>query len=142
MRCSSHPTWPLHNQFSQSNWPRIFQLRKDLSTLTQGNHYVNTYYSQLKGFWDEFSTLKPTLVCGCKPISSSTSMKLCREEQVEESAMHFLMVLNDSYSQIRGKILLMEAFIPLAKYFLLHYKRQDKEELHLTCKLLIDLLLW
>lgn len=73
----------LRNRFTQSNQPRIFQLRKNLSTLTQGNHSMNIYYYQLKGFWDELSTLKPMAVCGCRPICTCTSTKFIGEEQEE-----------------------------------------------------------
>jgi hypothetical protein len=42
----------LKERFSQSNGLRVFQLQKAISTLTQGNHSVSSYYTHLKGLWD------------------------------------------------------------------------------------------
>lgn len=58
----------LHNRFAQGNRPRIFQLRKDISTKTQGQNSVSMFYSQFKDLWDELLTLKPISICGCKPV--------------------------------------------------------------------------
>ena len=39
----------LKNRFSQGNGARVFELKKSISALIQGNNYVNAYYTALKG---------------------------------------------------------------------------------------------
>ncbi|XP_057965385.1 uncharacterized protein LOC131155948 [Malania oleifera] len=39
----------LHDRFSRSSGPRIFQLKKAISDLSQGQFSITQYYTQLKG---------------------------------------------------------------------------------------------
>ena len=50
----------LKTRFSRKNGPRIFQLRRQLMSLQQGNDDVSTYYTKLKSVWEEISGYKPT----------------------------------------------------------------------------------
>jgi len=43
----------LHDRFSQGNGPRIFQLKQQIHTLTQGSLDVSGYFTKLKIFWDK-----------------------------------------------------------------------------------------
>ncbi|KAF5480803.1 hypothetical protein F2P56_001516 [Juglans regia] len=116
----------LHMRFAQSNRPRIFQLRKDLLALTQENHSVGVYYSQLKGLWDQLSILKPLGACNCKPACICTATKSSLENQEEDYVLPFLIGLNDSYSQFRGQILLMESFPTISKVFSLTLQEEKQ----------------
>lgn len=104
----------LYNRFAHNNRPSIFQLRKDISTIAQGHNYVNIFYSQLKCLCDELLTLKPIPICGCEPVRTYCSSKLLIENQ-EEQVSQFLMGLNDSYSQFREQIMLIEPFPSISK---------------------------
>ena len=55
----------LKEHFSQGNGARIFELKKFISTLIQGNNSVNAYYTALKGLWDELVNFESILVCTC-----------------------------------------------------------------------------
>lgn len=55
----------LHERFSQSNGPRVFQLQKAISTLIQCANSVSSYYTQLKGLWDALSSFHPIPNCSC-----------------------------------------------------------------------------
>jgi hypothetical protein len=55
----------LQERFSQSNGPRIFQLQKRISSLTQRSNSVSAYYTQLKGLWDELLSFRPISNCTC-----------------------------------------------------------------------------
>lgn len=48
----------LHERFSQSNRPRVFQLQKALSIHSQRNSYVIVYFTELKIIWDELLSFK------------------------------------------------------------------------------------
>ncbi|XP_075658822.1 uncharacterized protein LOC142628657 [Castanea sativa] len=91
----------LQYRYGQGNGPRIYELRKEISTLTQEDLTINAYYTKFKGLWDEFSNYR-TCTCG---------------HQIEDCTMSFLMGLNETYAAIKGQILLMEPVPPLSKVF-------------------------
>jgi len=84
----------LHDRFSQSNAPRIFQIERDIACTSQAQMTVAAYYTKLKGLWDELGSYSST-VCSCGA------------DHKRRQLMQFLMGLNDSYKAIRGQILLL-----------------------------------
>lgn len=52
----------LQYRYSQSNGPKNFELRKEVSSLTQENLTINAYHTKFKGLWDEFVNYRPVLV--------------------------------------------------------------------------------
>nr|XP_023890238.1 ent-kaurene oxidase, chloroplastic-like [Quercus suber] len=100
----------LQFRFSQGNGPRIFELRKEVSSLVQEDMSINAYYTKFKGIWDEF-TAHRNCTCG---------------HQVEDCTMSFLMGLNDTYSAVRGQILLMDLIPSLSKVFSLLLQDEKK----------------
>lgn len=55
----------LKDRFSQSHGPRIYQLKKLISPVTQENSSVNSYHTQLKGCWDHLSNYLSQISCSC-----------------------------------------------------------------------------
>ena len=47
----------LVEQFGQSNKAKLFQVKKELSGITQGDSDIATYYTRAKKTWDEFLLL-------------------------------------------------------------------------------------
>jgi hypothetical protein len=86
----------LKERFSQKNGPRIYQLQKSISSLSQENLYVGTYFTRIKSLWDELSNYRPIPVCSCG------SMKTIHDYFHHEYVFQFLMGLNDTFSHIRG----------------------------------------
>ena len=41
----------LHERFHQNNAPRIFQIKQQLNSLSQGSFDINSYYAKLKTLW-------------------------------------------------------------------------------------------
>ena len=101
----------LCERFQQGNGPRIFQIKEHLLGLTQGTSNVSAYYTRLKILWDELKEFRPISTCTC------CGMKVWLDFQEQESVMQFLMGLNDSYSSIRGQILLQEPLPTLSEVF-------------------------
>lgn len=81
----------LIDRFSQGNGPRIFQVQKPISSLSQGHHTVTTYFTKLKSLWEELSNYKHRHVCTCG------ANKHLDDERNQENVMQFLMGLNDSF---------------------------------------------
>ncbi|XP_008225782.2 PREDICTED: uncharacterized protein LOC103325406 [Prunus mume] len=87
---TAHEIWEdIGERFSQSNAPRIFQIQRDIASLTQDQLSVAAYYTKLKSLWDELAS-----------YSDSTSWT-CGAQNERNKLMQFLMWLHESYSAIR-----------------------------------------
>uniref|UniRef100_A0A2N9FUD2 Reverse transcriptase Ty1/copia-type domain-containing protein n=1 Tax=Fagus sylvatica TaxID=28930 RepID=A0A2N9FUD2_FAGSY len=107
----------LQDKFSQSNGPQIFQLEKDIGSLTQNQNSVSDYYTNLQGLWEELLNYSPNPVCNCTPSCSCGAMTKTMEKYEQRCVMQFLMGLNESFAAVRGQILLMDPMPPINKVF-------------------------
>ena len=97
----------LKNRFSQKNGPKLFQLQKELAMITQGDLSVTDHFTQLNALWDEIENYRALPCCTCGSCTCLINEKLT-QYQLQDSVMQFLIGLNETYSQDRGKILLMD----------------------------------
>ena len=49
----------LKNLFSQGNGPKIYNLQKEISHITQNQLSVTDYFSKFKRLWDQLLNLEP-----------------------------------------------------------------------------------
>jgi len=111
---TAHKVWEdLHERFSQSNAPCIFKIQRDIACLQQEQLSISTYYMKLKGLWDELSSYNDTIQ---------------GTQQEQQKFMQFLMGLNDSYSAIRGQILLMNP-LPSIRQAYSSISQEEKQRL-------------
>ncbi|XP_043725813.1 uncharacterized protein LOC122672396 [Telopea speciosissima] len=89
----------LHDRFSQKNAPRIFEIRRSISTLNQGIDSISAYYTKMKSLHDELSSYQALPHCAC---GTATTLQ---EHLDSNSLTDFLQGLNESYSAIRSQIL-------------------------------------
>ncbi|KAL0461871.1 UNVERIFIED_CONTAM: Retrovirus-related Pol polyprotein from transposon RE2 [Sesamum latifolium] len=94
----------LETRFGQSNGPMVYQLKREMASLSQGLMSVSTYFSKLKRLWDELSCITPTPQCTCG------SSKVMTELRMEDQLMQFLMGLNETYDHVRNQNMAMQAF--------------------------------
>ncbi|XP_059671158.1 uncharacterized protein LOC132316701 [Cornus florida] len=92
----------LMERFLHVNNPHVFQIERSIYKLLQDTMYVVTYFTKLKGLWDELSDLCVILAC------SYGARKEIQQYQQRQKTMKFLMGLNDLYHVIRGQILLID----------------------------------
>ena len=116
----------LRDRFQQRNGPRIFQLRRELMNLVQGQDSVSVYFTKLKTIWEELNNYRP--VCSCAKCSCGGVKDLSGYYQMEY-VMSFLMGLNDSYAQIRGQLLLMDPLPPINKAFSLISQEENQRKI-------------
>jgi len=83
---------------------------------------VGAYFTRIKSFWDELSNYRPSPSCSCG------SMKTIHDYFHHEYVFQFLMGLNDSFSYIMGKILLLEPLPPINKMFSLVLQDERQRE--------------
>ena len=112
----------LEDRFAQGNAPTIFQIKRMISSLAQDQSSVATYFTKLKALWDELASYSPQLTCTCGGIK-----KLAKREQ-EDCVILFLLGLNESYSAIRGQILLMQPLPVLNKAYSLVLQEEKQRD--------------
>ncbi|KAL5543326.1 hypothetical protein UlMin_007110 [Ulmus minor] len=119
----------LHERFHQSNGPRIFQLKQQIHALVQGSNDVSSYFTKLKTLWDELSDFRPFPACHCG------GMKDLVDCQHQDYVLQFLMGLNESFSQIRAQILMIEPLPSINKIFSLVIQEEHQRSLN-SCSVL------
>lgn len=120
----------LATRFSQTNMPRIFQLRKELASISQGNMSVTSYFTKFKTLVAEIDNLAhiPKCVCATNACTCNNRHKL---EQYEEmiKLSQFLMGLGDQFTAIRGQLLIMNPVPSLNQAFSLLLQEESQREL-------------
>ncbi|KAL5810759.1 hypothetical protein ACOSQ3_027484 [Xanthoceras sorbifolium] len=84
--------------------------------LNQDQNPVSIYFTKLKTIWEELSNYRPTCCCG---KCTCGGVKNLNDHYQIEYIMSFLMGLHDSFSQVRGQLLLMDPMSPINKVFAL-----------------------
>ncbi|KAH0709948.1 hypothetical protein KY284_011375 [Solanum tuberosum] len=90
----------LKERFDKVNRMRIYQLHREITTLTQGTDFVSHYFTKLKTLWSEYDVVIPSLSYTC-PQSKNYDDQLQQQRLIQ-----FLSGLNDSYDQARRQIML------------------------------------
>lgn len=91
----------LETRYSQSNMPKLFTLRRELSYLSQGTMTVVAYYTKLKTLSDELNSLVSRPQCSCTKCTCGINMKSdLYDHSIQVS--QFLMGLSDHFTAIRG----------------------------------------
>ncbi|XP_057975438.1 uncharacterized protein LOC131162849 [Malania oleifera] len=124
----------LKNRFTQGNGPRIFQLQKDLSILTQEDMSVRDYYTKFKFLWDELADYNqiPTCSCGVLRTYACDAIREFLKYQDKQHVIQFLMGLNEVFSHVRGQILMMEPLPGIDKVFSLMVQEEKQREISKT----------
>lgn len=95
----------LNIRFTQSNGPRLYEIKKDLASLTQNSMLVSTYFTKFKTLWDELVNLTHVAKCTCKCTCGVLKLQEVCDENMKVTP--FLMGLNDMFTNIRGQLLVM-----------------------------------
>ena len=94
----------LQDHYSQLDGHRIYQLSNEIAQLKQENCSIEVFYQRLKGFWDEMDALEAPYICTCNCTCENGRLNGARENR--KRLIQFLMGLDDSYTNLRGQILL------------------------------------
>jgi hypothetical protein len=63
----------LQDHFSQHNGSLVFQLQKTISSMSQENSSVSSYFIIMKGLWDELGNYQPIPTCTCGALKTIMS---------------------------------------------------------------------
>ncbi|XP_068662825.1 uncharacterized protein [Aristolochia californica] len=114
----------LRDRFQQRNSPRIFQHKRELMNLRQDKDSVSTYFTKLKTIWEELCNYRPHCSCGKCSCGDVTNLN---DHHHMEYIMSFLMGLDDSFSHVRGQLLLMDLMTPLNRVFSLVVQEEQQQ---------------
>ncbi|KAL3371394.1 hypothetical protein AABB24_008103 [Solanum stoloniferum] len=98
---SAHTVWKdLKEHFDKRNLTRIYQLHREICTMSQGTLTVSDYYSKLRNLWDEHISLVPLPACECDKYREYA------DHMEKQKLIQFLMGLNETFAQSRSHILI------------------------------------
>ena len=106
----------LEERYRQSNKARLFQAQKHVTCISQGELDIASYFNKAKKVWDEFSAVGSLPRCDCSKCECEVNIKLDRYAQ-EQRIIRFLVGLNDSYTSVRGNILMMTPLASLSPIY-------------------------
>ncbi|XP_060170446.1 uncharacterized protein LOC132601367 [Lycium barbarum] len=81
----------IERRYGQASGTKVHQIRKEISSISQGSSNIALYFSKMKKLWGElaYSITYPDLSCGCKEAF---------QKMEEEQRLHqFLVGLNEVY---------------------------------------------
>ncbi|XP_071740828.1 uncharacterized protein [Rutidosis leptorrhynchoides] len=115
----------LDERFNKENAPRVYELRRTITTIHQENMTVSSYYTKLRGIWDEMQSANPIPTCTCNGCTCDL-VKSINSMRDKEKLYDFLMGLNEEYNTIRSQILSMSPLPKLSAAF--HMVNQDERQ--------------
>ena len=71
----------LRERFSQGNGPRVFQLQKDLASISQDDVSVSNYFTQLMILWNGIQNFSPFPCCSCGKCTCNVNGKIVELKQ-------------------------------------------------------------
>nr|XP_009612857.1 uncharacterized protein LOC104106078 [Nicotiana tomentosiformis] len=126
----------LEDRYEQTNGARLYQIQKKINDTSQGTLDITNYYTKLKKFWEELSTLSKKSQCSCN-CTCGTEKIFYKTEQ-DRRLIQFLMGLNETYTVIRGSVLMMNPLPNLAQAFSLLIQDEKPREIKPNTQLFIE----
>jgi hypothetical protein len=87
---------------------------------------VSDYYTKLQGFWEELLNCRPIPICTYILSCSCGAMRQVFDNYKQACLMQFLMGLNETFTPVKGQILLMDPMPHIDKVFSL--LRQEERQ--------------
>ncbi|KAL8139918.1 hypothetical protein V2J09_005939 [Rumex salicifolius] len=111
-------------RFGAPNCSRIFQVQKELFTVSQGSMSISSYYTAFKRLWDEYFVLVDLPKCSACGVVGSLPQLLHTLQNIQ-----FLVGLNDDYTAVRTNILMMKPVPTLAEVYQIVLQDEGQREL-------------
>ncbi|KAI4345989.1 hypothetical protein L6164_013073 [Bauhinia variegata] len=112
----------LQERFSQTNTVLLYNIENAIHGCEQGSSTVNSFYTKLKGLWDEKDALCSFPPCTCE---AAREVKTLIETQ---KTMKFLMGLNESCAQTCSTIIGMDPLPNLNKAYAMVLRQEKQAE--------------
>ncbi|CAL1405238.1 unnamed protein product [Linum trigynum] len=117
----------LEARFGKGSAPRAYELRQLISSLRQEKLSVSTFFTKLRGYWEEMQTIKPIPRCTCGQCTCDVG-KQVMENLESDRLFDFLMGLGDAFATVKTQILSMRPTPTLGEaYRLVATEEQHKQ---------------
>ncbi|XP_070040012.1 uncharacterized protein [Nicotiana tomentosiformis] len=119
---NAHEVWlDLEDRFNKVNSSRVYNLQREVATISQGTSIISVYHSRLKSLWDEYGSLIPSL-----PVTAGTGDFIEHLEQ--QKPFQFLMGLNESYGAIRSEFMLQYPSPSVSRAFVILINEENQRK--------------
>ncbi|XP_075644931.1 uncharacterized protein LOC142615899 [Castanea sativa] len=113
----------LKRLFLQGNGPKIYNLQREISHITQNQMTVSEYYTKFKRLWDQLLHFEPLPKCSCG------AMKVLNASHEKAYVMKFLMGLNENFETLRSQILMYDPFPSMSKVYSLVLQEESHKNI-------------
>ncbi|KAL0379085.1 UNVERIFIED_CONTAM: hypothetical protein Sradi_3214000 [Sesamum radiatum] len=128
---SARSLWvELEARYGECDGPLVYRIKREISSISQGNLSVSAYFTNLKQLWDEILCLKPPTMCTCG-LCICGSNKGKAEEIEEDQLIQFLMGLNEPYDHIRSQILVLDPLPTVNKAYSMVLRVERQRQVNL-----------
>ena len=90
----------IEQRYGQAEGTRIFEVQRDLCSISQNNLSVADYFTEIKKFWDEYSAI--TIIPHCAYGLECASLKAVHKMIDTQKLMQFLVGLDDAYKMLEA----------------------------------------
>ncbi|XP_051150303.1 uncharacterized protein LOC127264801 [Andrographis paniculata] len=118
----------LKEKYGQLNGSLIYQLKRSISSLKQGDDSIATYVTKLQELWEELLTIDPPMECTC-----NTSRKIL-DKQERDLLIQFLIGLNERYEAAKEQILIMDPLPSMSKAYSSIIQVEKQKEIHIAAE--------
>ncbi|GJY23174.1 hypothetical protein Tco_0396832 [Tanacetum coccineum] len=103
-------------------------MESDLRAIWERNNdmLISWILNTLTCFWDEYNALEAPYMCTC--VCNCNNGRINGERDQRKGLIQFLMGLDESYSNIRGQILLMQPLPSAAKAYTMVRQEEKQRE--------------
>jgi len=122
----------LEERFGQINGAKLYRVKKEMCNVSQGKNNIATYFTKVKGLWDELDDLDEIPICTC-----NSAEKMLKREQ-DQKLLQFLMGLNDDYNSVRGNILMMTPLPIISQVYSMLIQEEKQREIRSNGHFLAD----
>ncbi|CAL1356682.1 unnamed protein product [Linum trigynum] len=118
----------LQSRFGQGSASRLYELKSTIIGLQQEKKSVSSFYTRLRGLWDEIHSLTPSMECSCAGCTCDVK---CRQREVREGEQlfDFLMGLDDAFATVKSQILAMKPVPSLGEAYQLVINDEQQRQI-------------
>ncbi|KAL2240118.1 UNVERIFIED_CONTAM: Retrovirus-related Pol polyprotein from transposon RE2 [Sesamum indicum] len=136
MYCStSRELWlAVQARYGRSNGPLIYQLQRELSSVTQQDLSLTAYLTKVTKLWNELNCLAPPPRCKCGGCTCGINEEIDQLASLTQ-LMQFLMGLHEVFSNERSQILMLDPLPTVEKAFSMVYAVEQQRMIHTSMEM-------
>ncbi|KAL0397600.1 UNVERIFIED_CONTAM: Polyamine oxidase 1 [Sesamum calycinum] len=122
----------LEQRYGQRNGPLLYQLEREIASVSQGDLSVVDYFTKIQMLWDELVQVRPIPECTCGCTCTCGVAKATADLAEQRQLMQFLMGLNDEYDTVRSQILVNEPLPSVNVAYSMVLRVEKQRQVHLA----------